>query len=93
MLRKSWLTSAALAVLAIASVTALPATSLAAGPAVATPVVDWSGFYVGGTVGERWTSSNLKINAIDETYSNNTLVQHNIPQCATNTFPCITGRR
>src|SRR5438445_45851 len=82
---------AAAATVLIVTTVACSAADLAvkAAPYVAPPPVSsWTGFYVGGALGARWSDSNLSITAIDEVYSP---VQHDLPACTLNTPACGTA--
>jgi outer membrane immunogenic protein len=87
MLRKFWLPLMTLASLTTSSFAA----NLSDKAPVAAGAYNWTGFYVGGSVGGRWTTSNLSIGSIDELYSNNTFTQHDLPSCTKDMIPCRTS--
>jgi outer membrane immunogenic protein len=78
----------ALAVAAAAFGIAAASPAHAGSPA---PVYNWTGFYIGGEAGARWHDSQLKINAIDQWFFNNTVVQHDLPDCTFDLIPCKTN--
>jgi outer membrane immunogenic protein len=81
------------AVVGLASVASASASASAADmPMKAAPIAtyNWTGFYVGGALGARWSNSDLSITAIDEVFSGN-FVQHDLPACTLNTPACGTA--
>jgi outer membrane immunogenic protein len=48
----------------------------------------WTGFYVGASVGGRWTKADFSILAIDEFFIGG--VQNDLPFCTSNVPPCAT---
>jgi outer membrane immunogenic protein len=53
---------------------------------------NWTGFYVGGSAGARWTQPNLSVVTEQQIFSP-TFVQDNFPICLSDSSPCSGGDR
>ncbi len=94
-MNRTWKGGAAAALL-LAAVGTAPArgadipVSAPALKAAPTEFASWSGFYVGGAIGARWSHADTHVSSWTQTYLG-PIVQDNIAACAVLRSPCING--